>query len=341
MSRQWILTEGVREALKARIGLTGVTNSGKTYTALLIAAGLLIAEKQFIKPMEIELSDVDFYDKKLLKSIMDNLDWSKVAVLDTERKRALWYANNGTFGKFNHINFDPPYSPLDYISAINYLESKGILIVIIDSLSHAWSGTGGLLETVAERTAQSKTKNAFNEGWGGKEGGTALQNQMVDVILSKDMHIIATFRQKPEYVQERDETTGKTRISLIGTKPIQRDDLEYEFDITLRLERDHSARIIKNTVEFIQADIISDGEQILKPLTPEFGYHLGKFLSEGEDPSIINEEIRLKTIAQLKDLAKKHKPLASLYKTIYPNKKADELSLTEAKEAMKQFQEVM
>lgn len=280
-------TDAVRLDVKARIGLTGVTNGGKTYSALEIAKGLLEAE-----------------------GCKD--DWSKVAIIDTERRRSLFYADNGEFGKFKFIDFQPPYNPQDYVEAVEYAESLGCLVIIIDSLSHAWNGTGGLLEYVADKTANSRSKNGFNEGWGGKDGGTAVQNRMIDRILSSKAHIIATFRQKMEYVQENDGQ--KTSIKKVGVKPIQRDDLEYEFDITLKLNNDHSAEIIKNTVEFIKGQ----GETIER-ITPEFGLNLGKYLKEGVSADEIIKKQVENVKNQINDFITKKPDLKSIW-TIYSNK---------------------
>lgn len=262
MSR-FVAVKAERIKLKARIGLTGVTNGGKTYTALMIAKGLLLAEG--------------------LVTEDGKPDWSKVAVIDTERRRSLFYAGIAEFGQFLFIEFSPPYHPMDYVEAIKYAQSQGAVIAIIDSLSHAWSGTGGILDIVNQRTQTSKSKNSFSDGWGGKGGGTELQNAMIDEILSADMHIIATFRQKMEYVMERDDS-GKTKITKMGTKAVQKDDLEYEFDITLKLDNNHNAEIIKNTVKFLN----NQGD-ILEPITEEFGKNLGDYLASGKPAEAIIE----------------------------------------------------
>lgn len=311
MSRQFVASKAQRLKLKARIGLTGSTNTGKTYTALRIAAGLLVSEGFTVDGMP---------------------DWSKVAVIDTERNRSLFYANDGTIGGFTHIPFEPPYDPQSYIDAVKYAESLDIQVCIIDSLSHAWNGTGGVLEIVSELTEKSKSKNQFNAGWGGKEGGTAIQNNMVDHILSSKMHIICTFRQKTEYVQERDEVQGRTRIVKLGTKAVQRDDLEYEFDITLKLDNDHSAEIIKNTVKFL-----GDKETVLPMITEEFGKLLGDYLNSGIDIEVYRKEQKEAVINNIKALANLYPPLFQYFKESYPDKQLNDLSLEELKALQKTF----
>lgn len=315
MSR-FVATKAQRLQLKARIGLTGSTNTGKTYTALVIAAGLLKSEGCVLPN--------------------GDPDWNKVVVIDTERKRALFYANNGRFGEFMHIDFEPPYSPQDYVEAVKYAESLGAKVCIIDSLSHAWSGTGGVLEIVNERTANSRTKNQFSEGWGGKDGGTALQNDMINNILSCGMHTICTFRQKMEYIQEKDEATGKTIIRKVGVKPTQRDDLEYEFDLTLKLNNDHTAEIIKNTIEFI-----GKNEEIIPVITEDFGKVLGDYLNNGASVEEHEAQLRENYTNEIKTMADKHPALYDYYSIKYEDRKLDDLSLTELKQVIKEFKEML
>ena len=312
MSR-FIAKQAQRRKLKARIGLTGATNTGKTYTALRIAAGLLLSE-----------------------GIVDNEgnpDWSKVAVLDTERSRALFYANDGVIGSFLHVPFEPPYSPLAYIEAVQYIESLGVEVCIIDSLSHAWNGTGGVLDIVAERT--EKSKNAYTAGWGGKDGGTALQNKMIDVIMSCNMHTICTFRQKMEYAVEKDED-NKTVIRKLGVKPVQRDDLEYEFDITLKLDNDHTAEILKNTVRFLGGN-----EDRLPMITEEFGRMLGSYLNTGLDMAEYEKAYKEQYTAKIKEYGEQHEELYEYFVNMYPNRALDSLSIQELKELLDEFERML
>lgn len=312
----FVATKAQRLKLKARIGLTGATNTGKTYTAFRIAAGLLQSE--------------GFVNED------GSPDWSKIAILDTERDRALFYANDGTIGEFTHVAFKPPYHPNRYIEAVEYIESLGIQVCIIDSLTHAWNGTGGVLEIVADKTQASRSKNAYNEGWGGKEGGTALQNAMVDAILSSKMHTICTFRQKMEYVQEKDEATGKTIIRKLGVKPVQRDDLEYEFDITLKLNDNHSADIIKNTVQFLGAK-----EETLPIITEDFGRLLGDYLNKGLDPKEYEENIKQNYITKIKNLGNANPPLLDYFKAKHPGTQLKDLNNKQLKELLQEFERMI
>lgn len=304
MSNEFIVQKAKRLKLKARIGLTGPTNCGKTYSGIKIAGGLLKAEGYVIdgKP-----------------------DWSKLCVIDSERKRSLYYAGLKEFGEFMFIDLTAPYSPQRYIDATKAALDAGAKVIMIDSISHAWSGTGGVLDIVNDRTSKSKTKNSYSDGWGGAEGGTALQNKMIDFLMSIDAHLICTFRSKMESIMEKDEGTGRTTIKRLGLKPVQRDDLEYEFDITLQFDKDtHIPEIVKNTVQFIDNSQIS-----ISPITEEFGENLGKYLAQGIDPEVIRQgqiDHAKKTIAQFIQENESNKAIYNMFANGIPLKELNDLS---------------
>ena len=94
-----------RKKAKIKLALQGSAGSGKTYSSLLIAKGLLGG------------------------------DFTKTAIIDTENKSADLYAH---LGDYNVVSMDPPYSPERYIEAIELCEKEGMEVIIIDSISHCW-----------------------------------------------------------------------------------------------------------------------------------------------------------------------------------------------------------
>lgn len=118
-------TPAAREAVKARIALTGPAGSGKTYSAL--AIGTELAEK--------------------------------VAVIDTEHGRALDYADRFTFAHFAPTRFDPR----ELCTLLARAAEHKYGCVIVDSLSHYWMGVGGALEIVDN--ASSNARGNSMAGW--------------------------------------------------------------------------------------------------------------------------------------------------------------------------------
>ncbi|RTY96045.1 AAA family ATPase [Flavobacterium sp. GT3R68] len=106
------LQKAERHQVKLRIGLSGPSGFGKTYSALLLAYGI-------------------------------TNDWGKIALIDTENKSASLYSH---LGDFNVLSLEEPFTPERYIKAIKVCEDSGIEIIIIDSISHEWQGKGGCLE---------------------------------------------------------------------------------------------------------------------------------------------------------------------------------------------------
>ena len=162
---------------------------------------------------------------------------TKIAVIDTERRSASLYAD---MFDFDTLPLDS-YEPQKYIEGIKAAAKAGYGILIIDSLSHAWAGQGGILDTVDAVAARSKSGNTYI-AW---RSVTPLHNQLVDTILNYPGQVIVTMRTKMDYVQEKNDRTGKTEIRKVGLKPIQREDVEYEFDIVCDMDLDHNLVVSK------------------------------------------------------------------------------------------------
>ncbi len=107
-----ILKKSEKKDFKLKIGLSGASGFGKTYSSLLLAYG-----------------------------ITD--DWSKIAVIDSENGSSNLYAH---LGDFSVLKLLPPYSPENYIKAIRMCENALKEVIIIDSITHEWKGIGGCLE---------------------------------------------------------------------------------------------------------------------------------------------------------------------------------------------------
>ena len=243
------LKKAQRKRVKLKIGLAAPSGGGKTASSLILGYGLLKGEHP---------------------TWSDDQIWDKIAIIDTENGSGELYANckiGGTvIGAYNAISLDPPYEPNKYMDAINACKDAGMEVCIVDSLSHAWSGRGGLLEkqgNVSKRTGNSYT--AWREI-------TPLHNALVDTLLQTDMHVICTMRSKTEYVQEKDEK-GRTTVRKVGMAPVQRDGMEYEFSMFLEIDADHQAFVSKDRTGVI------DGQYFT--VTPDVGIKLAHWLEGG------------------------------------------------------------
>jgi hypothetical protein len=205
-------TKAVKSQAKGRIGLIGPSGSGKTFTALVLAAGL----------------------------------GGTTALIDTEHGSASKYADLFTFDTLELTTFSPEV----YIEAIHTAGAAGYDNLIIDSLSHAWAGTGGALEMV-EKLKAKHSGNKF-AAWGDI---TPLQNRLIEAMLTSPCHVIVTIRSKMEYIQT--EENGKKVVKKVGMQPVQRDGLEYEFDIVADMDTEHNFIVSKTRCASMDGFIVN------------------------------------------------------------------------------------
>jgi hypothetical protein len=158
-----ILRKAEKKKSRLRIGLSGTSGSGKTYSALLLAYGLVG-------------------------------DWTKVAVVDSENGSADLYSH---LGDYQVLPISAPFSPEKYIEAIHTCEDAGMHVIIIDSASHEWEGKGGCLE-INEQLAQTKFKGNTWSAW---SQTTPRHQKFLEAMLTSPAHIITTARAKQDTVQ--------------------------------------------------------------------------------------------------------------------------------------------
>ena len=165
------------------------------------------------------------------------------------------------------------HRPQEYVRAIGDAAREGYDVLVIDSLSHAWNGREGALELVDKAAKKSRSGNSYM-AW---RDVTPLHNQLVDAILTFPGHIIATLRAKTEYVLETN-AKGQQVPRKVGMAPIQRDGLEYEFDIVADLDVDNTLIVSKSRCPALSGAVVT------KP-GPEFATSIREWLSDGDAPA--------------------------------------------------------
>lgn len=220
-----------RSATKLRLLLTGPSGSGKTWGALQIAKGI----------------------------------GGKCVVIDTEEGSSDLYDH---LHDFDVIDLRPPFSPERYIEAIKAAEEAGYEIIIVDSVTHCWSGSGGcleILEDVAKAQFRGNTWSAFSVI-------TPRWRAFVDKLLRSPAHIICSGRSKTETAQVDDH--GKKKVAKLGMKLEARDGLEFEFTCVLDVIHDgHYATVSKDRTGLFAGDP--------KPITVDTGKRLAEWLAGG------------------------------------------------------------
>ncbi len=163
----------VRENVGLLIGLAGSSGSGKTYTAMRLAAGISGG-----KPF---------------------------AVIDTEAGRAKHYAD--AF-RFDHGDLKPPFRPDAYAAAIAAADEAGYPVIVVDSMSHEWAGEGGILDWQTEEFERMGSRESTKLlSWSKPKQS---HKHMVQKLLQVRAHLILCFRAEEKIDMIKED--GKTKI---------------------------------------------------------------------------------------------------------------------------------
>lgn len=199
------LKKAVKTESKLRMAIIGPAGSGKTYSALRIAKALA--------------------------------DDKPIALFDTEHGSAAKYSDQFDF---DTDNISAPFHPDKFGEAIREAVAGGYNVVILDSMSHAWNGEGGVLDLVDQFARRMKNPNSF-AAW---KDVTPIQNRLTETVLGADIHIVVTMRSKTEYVLQ-DNGRGQQVPRKVGMAPIQKENWDYEFDVVLEMDAENNAIVTK------------------------------------------------------------------------------------------------
>src|SRR6185437_6238812 len=225
-------SDATRESILLRAAICGPTGSGKTKTGLIL--GTRMVERMGLGPLY---------------------------VIDSENKSALRYAYSPRSRqgyRFKHVPMpEDDYSPAAYTAALDYCESQGAGVILIDSLSHAWNGINGVLEQVDQVTQLSRSKSSFSEGW---KAMTPVHNRLIQRILGSSAHVIFTLRAKVDWVVQENERGKKEPVKL-GMMPVQREGVDYEPDLFFDMTAPDNVLVVSKS----RSDRIAPGTVFKKP----------------------------------------------------------------------------
>lgn len=272
-------TKAERKKSKLRLALAGPSGSGKTYGALLVAKGL----------------------------------GGKIAVIDTEKGSASLYSD---LVDFDVLELEPPYSPSNYVAAVKLAEKCGYDVVIIDSITHEWTGSGGCLE-MNEETAKVKYRGNTWSAWSDTK---AKHRVFIDALLSCQAHIIVTMRSKTETAQV--EVNGKKQVQKLGMKSEQNDGIEYEFTTVLDLIHDGNFALPSKDRTGLFAPDCNPFK-----LSEDVGRKLAEWLDSGKNP-----QDELNKFSEICSTIETMERLQAEFKNIYLSLKTVPELQTKAKE---------
>lgn len=230
--------EAVRAKAKARVAFAGPPSCGKTTSALKFAAGLA--------------------------------DGGDIFVIDTEQGSSRLEVGKPDIPKFKVGTLNEPYEPKRYIEYIQGAAKAGASVVIVDSITHEWSGPGGILDMVDRLQVGGGNKMA---AW---RVATPLHNMFVDTLLTIPCHIIVTMRSKIEWDLGKDDR-GRSQVKKVGMAPIQREGIEYEFTLCFDVDQDrHLSKASKD-----RTSLFVNQSPFL--VTPDHGRLVLDWLNSGAD----------------------------------------------------------
>ena len=245
------------EAMLALVALCGPPGSGKTLGALTLAHGLG--------------GRVCVLDTEVRK------DRSGTLRGRSETYRGLRTAFTGDSPlQFDVLPLEAPYSTERFLDALELIWSNGYDVVVVDSLTHEWFG---ILDEVDKAGS-----NTFGGGW---KKASPKHEKFVDRIMRAPSHLICTMRSKMAY--EIVEENGRKTPKKIGMQPVQREGMEYQFEVILEIDQDHTVRLTKANANYGQqlADLVMRTPRV----TSALGTQLGRWLAGGSPPPAVKSDL--------------------------------------------------
>lgn len=205
--------KAVRRQVKLKIGVQGPSGAGKTLGALTLATALAPN--------------------------------GRVAVIDTEHGSAALYSDR--LG-FDTLELEAPYTSARYIEALDAAVAAGYEVVVIDSVSHQWNGSGGILNRKEQLDARG------GNGYTNWAKFTKEHTEFQERVLAAPVHVVSTLRAKQDYVLE--DKNGKTAPKKVGLAAVQREGFEYEYSIVFEVQMDHRAVASKDRTGLFADEIV-------------------------------------------------------------------------------------
>lgn len=200
-----------RESIPALIGIAGVSGSGKTYSALLMAAGLAGES-------------------------------GKVGMIDSEAGRGAMYADDPDViaampGEvYYREELNQPFSPQNYLDAMQRASEFGITALVVDSMTHEWEGFGGCSDIAENNKLRGMPNWALAK---------MQHKRMMNFLTQSRMHIICCLRAREKTKPVKDEK-GKIEMVEMGLQPIQEKNFMFEMTASFMLDGiSHQPHILK------------------------------------------------------------------------------------------------
>ena len=301
--------EATREQSKASILIEGLSGKGKSGLALIL--GYYLAGK----------------------------DWTKVFDIDTENNSVNLFAGIDSsvgvpFGKFQHGKFTPDlkYKPSHYQAFKEAALQAGAEVVINDSISHAWTYEGGILDMVANLKKENTRYQRDSYAAWGDDSIVEEKQKLFQLFRDSRCHMIATVRVKEKMEYQFNEAKGKNEMVSLGEQEIMQADVKYEPDLVLHMVE--AGRSVGSTIIHPKARVVKSRYVILREgetyeFTPSLCEDIVAYLNEGTSPAEILEKQRLEYVDGIKNFLDNNQSKVNIWNVIKEDAGYKEVPLTE------------
>lgn len=234
---------------KAVIGIAGQSGDGKTYTALLMARGMVNKA-------------------------------SEIGFLDTENKRGSLYADI-LDGKFMIGDLHPPFSPKRYSLAIQEFQEAGVKVLVIDSITHEYEGTGGLDDIANAPKANGEIRKVADWNTAKRE-----HRGFMNILLQSNMNIICCIRARDKVKIE--VIKGKQEFVPQGLQPVCEKNFMFEMTVSVMMGNEGKTQQHLKLPSFLR-EAFGKGDTYLGI---ETGKKIREWLERGEKPDPETERIK-------------------------------------------------
>lgn len=303
--------EATREQSKASILIEGLSGKGKSGLALML--GYFLAKKQ----------------------------WDKVFDIDTENNSVQLFTDipcsaGMKYEKFKIGKFTPDlkYKPSHYNMFKEAAVTAGAEVIINDSISHAWTYEGGILDMVANLKKTNKRYERDSYAAWGDDTIVEEKQKLFQLFRDHRIHVISTVRVKEKMEYDKDDN-GKTILTSLGEQEIMQADVKYEPDLVLHMVS--PGRAVDSEIKHPKARVIKSRYVILKEgevydFTPTLCEQLAEYLEEGTSPEEILEKQRQEYISGITQYLDSHKNAVAIWQVLkkdagYENKALTDMPL--------------
>lgn len=296
-----------RTQCKASILIEGLSGKGKSGLALVLAKALAPSGWDGVYDIDTENGSIKLYD---------GIDCS----------------SGGVFENFHVAEFTPEigFKPTNYIAFRNAAIEAGAEVLIQDSISHAWSYSGGILDMVAEKKKSSARYQKDSYAAWGDEEIVKEKQLLMEMFRDTRCHVISTVRVKEKMEYDKDEN-GKTVLVSLGEQEIMQNDVKYEPDLVLRMVEPGSkskapkAYVVKSRYKILEVDQTYE-------FTAALCEQLRKYLEEGANPADLLEEQRQEYIKGVTEYLNTHPTAVAVWDMLkkdagFADKKLKEIDL--------------